>query len=397
MPDDTVFVVSLDNDANNEDNKGNNTITTNTTPPIQTTHTEKSIDQLIQEVKDSADKVIDSLYEEFYLQFQQDIEETNDAANKALNHIKNQLKFTPTTLGTSKKLPDSIYQAIAEAILDAMGASKVEKYADNVNEFNKQLYAMLKGGSLNKNYITKIDGVTYTINLQGFLYGGVGFSGTSVKWKDKNNKQHSGYVYWSSSPSEALAAISEYCLAINKINTKAWTEAASYFLTGTPDSKIVSMGSKIVEALCDTKAGNALANTIGTEFKKEFKSGFFGLGNTFKEFVKQFPGGEKIVKIAESISKISNVTEKTISKISQISNLKNNIESFSNDTNDIVNLVNLLNSEYEFYTSELNNFTQKVTELENKINQQKTEKLNDLPEYKRPTVDEIFEELNKKQ
>ena len=239
-----------------------------------------------------------------------------------------------------------------------------------------------------------IDGVTYTINLQGFLYGGVGFSGNSVKWKDTKNKIHSGYVYWASSPSEAMAAISEYCVAVSKINTKAWKEAASYFLTGTPNSKIVDFGSKIVEALCDTNAGKALAETIGTEFKKEYKSGFFGLGNTFKEFVKQLPGGEKIIKVAETISKTKDACANLVDNIN---NFKNNFDKLGDGTNDIVDMVDLLNNNYNFSTMEINNLSRKMQELDNAISQAKTEKLNDLPEYKRQTVDEIYAEHNQRQ
>ena len=402
IPDDTIFVVYIDSDDKNNNthlevdkdiNSGDSKDKLDINHGLNESP-EDRINRLVREIKNSVDQSMDSLYDELYGLLRESIENVESASDNALKNIKDQLKFTPLSFGTSKNLPDGVYEAIAEAIFDAMGASKVEKYSDDLNEFNRQLYSMVKNGSLNKNYITKIDGVTYTINLQGFLYGGVGFSGNSVKWKDTKNKIHSGYVYWASSPSEAMAAISEYCVAVSKINTKAWKEAASYFLTGTPNSKIVDFGSKIVEALCDTNAGKALAETIGTEFKKEYKSGFFGLGNTFKEFVKQLPGGEKIIKVAETISKTKDACANLVDNIN---NFKNNFDKLGDGTNDIVDMVDLLNNNYNFSTMEINNLSRKMQELDNAISQAKTEKLNDLPEYKRQTVDEIYAEHNQRQ
>ena len=157
-----------------------------------------------------------------------------------------------TSLGKNIKVPDDLYDLVANTILDNVNGGKIDKYADDPDKFTQQLGKALKGGSKSSTFATKIDGVTYTVKLDGVSVAGAGFSGSTVEWKDKNGKTNTGYFYWSSSSDKLKEALTDYWEASLKMGSKACSEAASYVLTGSKNAtKAFEIGFKVIEAIND--------------------------------------------------------------------------------------------------------------------------------------------------
>ena len=242
--------------------------------------------------------------------------------------------------------PDAVYEFIAKTVVDILGESKINKYANDYEGFIKQLNKYLTDINFYKEMT--IDGVTYSIDNAGFALSGAGLSDCVISWKI-NGKKYSVRMDWVSSPEDSMKALAEYCLALVEINKTAWEDAASYFLTGKPGaSKYFSIGGDVIAALAGKPAANALVKKIGGAFAEEYTTGWFG--NKFKTFVKeQIAGGADFIAAAEAINDIRVAYDNVMQAIEAGKN-------YSRYENDILAACDVLDSIDGFSSESLRTF-----------------------------------------
>lgn len=252
----------------------------------------------------SYDSFESSFRKEFGEKFYNVVDDKNNKHENALEKFKSEIMFSSMYYdkkGNIIHAPDAVYEFIAKTVVDILGESKINKYANDYEGFIKQLNKYLTDINFYKEMT--IDGVTYSIDNAGFALSGAGLSDCVISWKI-NGKKYSVRMDWVSSPEDSMKALAEYYLALVEINKTAWEDAASYFLTGKPGaSKYFSIGGDVIAALAGKPAANALVKKIGGAFAEEYTTGWFG--NKFKTFVKeQIPGGADFIAAAEAINDI---------------------------------------------------------------------------------------------
>lgn len=290
---------------------------------------------------------INSIKEKIGKNLYAEIKSKNSSKETALAKIRKQIKFTPTMIGVSNiTIPDGVYEAFAQSIIDSIGASKVDKYSNNMNEMMNQLYHQFS--ELYKSYSNEfdIDGTTYNVHSNTMAFGGAGNGLCTVEWKDKNGKHFSVNLVWASNREECMESLAEYCLALSELNKESWKEAASYVLTGTPSAKkYFNIGEKIINAICDKEYAKEFGKEIGGSFAKEFTGGFFQ--NKFESFIeKNIPNGSDIIGAAKAMKQIEN-------KYNDIAGLITQSKDFSKEKDDLLSVCNLLMSHYNYAANEV--------------------------------------------
>ena len=269
-------------------------------------------------------------------------------------------------------MPDDLYDLVANTILDNVNGGKIDKYADDPDKFTQQLGKALKGGSKSSTFATKIDGVTYTVKLDGVSVAGAGFSGSTVEWKDKNGKTNTGYFYWSSSSDKLKEALTDYWEASLKMGSKACSEAASYVLTGSKNAtKAFEIGFKVIEAINDKDKAKELAAEIGKDFMKEY-GGKLLWNNPIKNFLKKFSFGTPLMDIASLGKKAYTMGNTMLTTIKGATQLGKN----PGEITSIIKTLDTLKTTYNFSTKDMDDLSEKLKKLENYIkNEPKTSSL----------------------
>lgn len=297
----------------------------------------------------SYDSFESSFRKEFGEKFYNVVDDKNNKHENALEKFKSEIMFSSMYYdkkGNIIHAPDAVYEFIAKTVVDILGESKINKYANDYEGFIKQLNKYLTDINFYKEMT--IDGVTYSIDNAGFALSGAGLSDCVISWKI-NGKKYSVRMDWVSSPEDSMKALAEYCLALVEINKTAWEDAASYFLTGKPGaSKYFSIGGDVIAALAGKPAANALVKKIGGAFAEEYTTGWFG--NKFKTFVKeQIAGGADFIAAAEAINDIRVAYDNVMQAIEAGKN-------YSRYENDILAACDVLDSIDGFSSESLRTF-----------------------------------------
>lgn len=237
--------------------------------------------------------------------------------DNARNNIKKMMNVA-AQCHSEDTIPDSLYDAFAQAILDAMDASKLEPYERNMNKLSNQIYKQIKGGHVEGEAVKTINKISYTVTYNADILYGLGYGHQKVSWI--NNGYHYAYITWENvSSKDGCKALADYCAALAQLNKGVWMDFLAYYvsdacnLIGVPVKKenidkVFTVAEKTIKALCNKDDADDLINEMGGELKDKLKSGLF---NEFKNFIKNnVPNGDKIVKAAEQYKKAKEKLDK---------------------------------------------------------------------------------------
>lgn len=284
-------------------------------------------------------KIGEDLYEKFNLK--------NNSEKIALAKVKKQIKITHTMIGKSNiPVPEEVYEAFAQSIIDSIGSSKIDKFSTNQNKLLSQIASTIQRGFKNHDNQLEIGGIIYQVKGSTTTFGGVGFALCTINWVGKNGKHFSANLVWASTPEEGMKALSEYCIALNELHREAWNEAASYVLTGTPNAKkYFDIGDKVIKSIYDKEYAKDFGKEIGESFAKQFTGGF--IKNKFETFIeKNIPNGSNIIGAAKALKKIESKYEDIVGLISES-------KDYSKQKGDFLKACKLLMSHYNYAANEV--------------------------------------------
>ena len=204
---------------------------------------------------------------------------------------------------------DSLYDAFAMAILNALDGSALEKFETNQNKLANQIFKQIKNGSFRDTDIMTVDGVQYTVKYDVQALYGMGYGSQTVTWRT-GSKSHQVILTWENvSSKDGCKALAEFCAALAQLNKDLWTDFMSYYVTDAFNlmgittvtkkdvDKVFAGAEKVINALCNKDAADALIKEIGGKAEEKLKSGWT---NAFKSFIKNnIPYGDRIVKASE--------------------------------------------------------------------------------------------------
>lgn len=270
------------------------------------------------------------------------------ATDDALREFKEQIKQTPTLSGTYiENVPDGVYQAIAQAVLEVLDASVVEEYESDMIKLTNQIAQQIKGGLVNfKNEKIKIGNITYTLNGNIWAYGNLGVSFLTVYWNGQSAKFN-----WSSKPEDVANAVAEYCATLVQLNNDVWKDFMSCYISDTFGlaefksvtksniDQVLDASEKVIKALCDKDDANELIEELGDAAKDKLKS---TLLNKFKSFIKDnIPGGEEIVSAAKQYQKAKEKFEKLQAELTKFQS-EDDVKRLENAYSEYMTLYNRL-------------------------------------------------------
>lgn len=260
-----------------------------------------------ENLKNTAQKIYQELYNEVF-------DENNAKATRSLDDVKNYL--VPSISG--QKVPDGVYQAVAQAIIDVLdGGSKIDKYETDSKKLADQIFKQVKAGIVNieDGTTVRIDNQTYWLSGPIWVQNNFGIAIVHVSWG-----RGSADLIWqnvvgtdNASKDAAVQALSEYCAMLAKLNNDVWKDFVSYYLSDTSKlmgfdtkkesiDKVLNYIEKTFKALNNKDDANELLEDMKGEIAEKLKSdsGWFGLGkNQFSAFVESsLPKGESIIKVA---------------------------------------------------------------------------------------------------
>lgn len=255
--------------------------------------------------------------------FAKEAKSTNGAlapsARQQLKELKNQVKVT----GYNKKVPDEVIEAFAQAVLDSLKVSNVDKYETNTNKLTLQIYNQIKSGIRNKKQKIKIGRTVYTVRYQIMAqsYGNSGaqVSWADVSWRDKNNKLQSAYIVSNSTNEGMKKSMASYCAVLAQLNKGIWKDFLTKYVTDgwklADLNQIKKLDDKTVSRFFDHSENLILVICGDKQAKKQFLNDASGTlkeqlskmtQKQFREFIKKnVPNSDKIINAADQYKKIS--------------------------------------------------------------------------------------------
>lgn len=272
-----------------------------------------------EELAEQAQKILKAIKKNTFSQ--------NNTKKAALERVKQAISVTPPL-----QIPDELYEAVGEAILDAIGRSKVEKWEKDPLKMSKQAKQVIEGGLKNLNTSKTIDGTTYSLNKGGGFIATQQGSGSSILTVDWDG--HSVMLMWTNvMSSDGMDALADYCAKLAQLNTDMWNEFLAYYvsdasnLIGIPITKdnalkVLEYAEKTMKALCHKEDANKLIKELGDKATEKLKSSFgFWNKNKFEEFVKEYvPNGDQILKAAEQYEKVKEKYDKYSKELQKYNN-----------------------------------------------------------------------------
>lgn len=247
-----------------------------------------------------------------------------ETTSEALADVK---KFISSSAIGGDPLPDSGYQALALATVDAIKGSEFDQYETDPIKMTNQIYKLTKNGSAKfDNTRMTVDGITYTLNGSVTAVKGIGVEFMTIRWKG-----YTSYLMWSNAQTkEGMQALASYCTALEQLNEGVWNEFLAYYAEGafktmgftkvTKDNaqKVIEYTEKTIKALCDKDEANAFLKELGETSEDKLKGVF---KNKFKEYVKKnIPKGDKIVSAADAYKTAKEKYDKYTAKLEEYKN-----------------------------------------------------------------------------
>ena len=232
-------------------------------------------------------------------------EKTSSATNK-LAEVKQVIR------PASGNAPNKVYEAFALAILDAVGASKIDAYEVEMPKLVNQVYNQIKGGIKSSSVNVVVDNVSYSVDFDIYAMSGV-FVGLA---EVKSNGRRIAYLTAANGRSEeGTKALAEYCAILAQLNTDVWKEFMAYYVSdiaslvgvkGITKNKardVLDKTEKVIKALCDKNAADALIQEMGEAAKEKFKSFLWDTSaKKLRKFIGDMvPGGENLMKNVDTL------------------------------------------------------------------------------------------------
>ena len=125
-----------------------------------------------------------------------------------------------------------ILEAFADAVLQAILNSNINKYETNQKKMLDQISSQIKGGlKSGSKKVTVSSGKTYTVdfNIAAQSYGGIG---ATVSWAYVTYGSQRYTLVISSTSEQIDAVLASYCTALAQLNTDCWKDFMSAYITG---------------------------------------------------------------------------------------------------------------------------------------------------------------------
>ena len=268
----------------------------------------QEISQAEQAQLDLAQAALD-IYKKLFAKADVKTDEPENNVNAAREKIKNVIHVSGYWYKEDANPPDSLYDAFAMAILNALDGSALEKFETNQNKLANQIFKQIKNGSYNDTTTETINGIQYNVKYDVHALYGTGYGNQTVTWHT-SGKSHQVILTWENvSSKDGCKALADFCAALAQLNKDLWTDFMSYYVvdafklidittvTKKDVDKVFEGTEKVIKALCNKDDADALIKEMGEKTEEKLKS---GLTNKFKSFIKDnIPQGDKIVKAAE--------------------------------------------------------------------------------------------------
>lgn len=212
-----------------------------------------------------------------------------------------------------------ILEAFADAVLQAILNSNINKYETNQKKMLDQISSQIKGGlKSGSKKVTVSSGKTYTVdfNIAAQSYGGIG---ATVSWAYVTYGSQRYTLVISSTSEQIDAVLASYCTALAQLNTDCWKDFMSAYITGgwklsglnanykLTDQKVrtyLDRSELLIRAIAgDEKAKTKLLESGSKDMKDKLKD----MSNSaFRKYIKEhIKNGDKILKAADKYKKLS--------------------------------------------------------------------------------------------
>ena len=212
-----------------------------------------------------------------------------------------------------------ILEAFADAVLQAILNSNINKYETNQKKMLDQISSQIKGGlKSGSKKVTVSSGKTYTVdfNIAAQSYGGIG---ATVSWAYVTYGSQRYTLVISSTSEQIDAVLASYCTALAQLNTDCWKDFMSAYITGgwklsglnanykLTDQKVrtyLDRSELLIRAIAgDEKAKTKLLESGSKDMKDKLKD----MSNSaFRKYIKEHTkNGDKILKAADKYKKLS--------------------------------------------------------------------------------------------
>lgn len=258
------------------------------------------------------------------------IEKFSNSAEQKNNELTTQnaaalVKFKSVYNSTQDDIPEEVYIAISEAVMEATEASKIDEY--KADQIHNQVAKQIMEGIRTLDEKIEVDGVTYEI--RGPLWA----MGPYVSFLTVSYPGHKVQLYSASSQSEVAEALADYCQVLAQLNNDVWKDFISCYITDTFglagfDSvtkrnvdQVLDRSEKVIKALCDKKYADDLVEEMGTVAQDKLSSWF---SNKFKEFVEQtVPNGKEYIDASKEFKTAYKELQKYTDKLGEYVELLN--------------------------------------------------------------------------
>lgn len=212
-----------------------------------------------------------------------------------------------------------ILEAFADAVLQAILNSNINKYETNQKKMLDQISSQIKGGlKSGSKKVTVSSGKTYTVdfNIAAQSYGGIG---ATVSWAYVTYGSQRYTLVISSTSEQIDAVLASYCTALAQLNTDCWKDFMSAYITGgwklsglnanykLTDQKVrtyLDRSELLIRAIAgDEKAKTKLLESGSKDMKNKLKD----MSNSaFRKYIKEHTkNGDKVLKAADKYKELS--------------------------------------------------------------------------------------------
>lgn len=267
--------------------------------------------------------------------------------NIRIQDIKNQITVTGGTV------PDEVIVAFAETIIESVkggGLDELEplKAPYDItsidNSFVKQITKAIAGGIIEINKNVSANGKNYSLSGFSYSFAGQGAAGCTVNSKTT--------LTWKLSEKESQNALAIFCNTLAQLNTDAWKEFTSSYVTSFFSTLSNTAKKSKVDAVFDkcepflkaltTADDKELKNLLTKEFYEKISGRFVNPQKRLKEFIKNLiPDGKFLLDYAnqykyilEDISNLENAATE-IEKIEYTQKLLDKLNSLAEQLKDI--------------------------------------------------------------
>ena len=258
------------------------------------------------------------------------LEKLSNSANEREKSLKKEntaaLNKVKGLYDSSQDIPDAVYTAIGQAIIEATNASSVDKY--DVDQIHNQVASQILGGLKTLDETVVVNGVTYEI--EGPIWA---MSGVYVSFLNITYPGHSIKLTTTSTQEEVAEALADYCSVLAQLNNDVWKDFISCYISDTfglmgiksvtKDNvdTILDKGEVVIKALCDKSYADKLIEEFSGTAKEELSSWFF---NKFDDFIeKTIPGGKAFIEASKKFKIAYDSLDKYLTKLDKYIELLN--------------------------------------------------------------------------